>query len=77
MLEQTKERLGWQGGLGLQGDKLKLTWQGGEKLLPGLAVNVHADFVFALFQLHCAFQTFISLTDSDRTTYIHVFVYCN
>ena len=53
MLEQAKERFGWQGGLRLQGDKLKLTWQGrGEKGEPGLVVNALADFVFALFQLH-------------------------
>ena len=74
MLEQAKERFGWQGGLRLQGDKWKLTWQGGgEKVEPGLVVNGLADFVFALFQLHCVFQTFIPLKDSDRNQHI----YCN
>ena len=52
MLEQAKERFGRQGGLRLQGDKLKLTWQGGEKLEPGLAVNSLAVFVFALLQYY-------------------------
>ena len=52
ILEKAKERFGWQGGLRLHGDKLKLTWQGGEKLEPGLAVNPLADFVFALFQYY-------------------------
>ena len=52
MLEQAKESFGRQGGLRLHGDKLKLTWQGGEKLEPGLAVNPLADFVFALFQYY-------------------------
>ena len=73
MLEQAKERFGWQGGLRLHGDKLKLTSLRGEKLEPGLAVNALADFVFALFQLHCAFQAFITLKDSDRNQHI----YCN
>ena len=73
ILEQAKERFGWQGGLRLHGDKLKLTWLGGEKLEPGLAVNALADFVFALFQLNCAFQTFIPLKDSDRNQhYINI-----
>ena len=37
----------------------------------GLAVNALADFVFAFFQLLCAFQTFIPLKDSDRNQHIY------
>ena len=70
ILEQAKERFGWQGGLRLHGDKLKLTWLGGEKLEPGLAVNALAVFFPLVPITLCVSNLYTPERFRQKSTYI-------